>query len=114
MKNLLKTIEHDEIQQYIETRFFSPTEACWRIFSKSLQEKSHDIICLPVHLPNENNIIIENESNDEEIQNALSKVTPLIDYFALNERDPDVRQHLYPDIPNHYIFKKTNRNDISR
>ena len=99
-------IEHDEVKQYIKARYVGQTEACWRILNKGLQEKSHSIIRLPVHLPNEHSIIIENDSNDEELQNALNKVTMLMDYFALNERDPEARQYLYPDIPNHYTFKK--------
>ncbi|XP_067214192.1 uncharacterized protein [Linepithema humile] len=49
-------IDHDEIiskHNYIETRYVGPVEACWRILGKKLQDKSHTIMRLPVHLPNE-------------------------------------------------------------
>ena len=50
-------VEHDEIKHFVETRYVSPTEAAWRIFSFPLQVKSHTIYRLPVHLPNEHSII---------------------------------------------------------
>jgi len=52
-------IIYDEIRDFIEARYVGPVEACWRILSKTLQEKSHAIIRLPVHLPNEHSIIID-------------------------------------------------------
>ena len=47
-----RVINHDEICSYIETRYVSLLEACYRILSKPLQNKSHSIIRLSVHLPN--------------------------------------------------------------
>ncbi|XP_046590233.1 uncharacterized protein LOC124293426 [Neodiprion lecontei] len=32
----------------------------------------------------------------------------LNDYFALNVRDESARWFVYPDIPSHYVFKKSN------
>jgi Fe-S cluster biosynthesis and repair protein YggX len=61
---------------------------------------------LPVHLPNEQNIIIENESTEDAITTALNQVTMLIDYFSLNQRDEEARQYLYIEIPRYYTFKK--------
>ncbi|XP_032690659.1 uncharacterized protein LOC116853632 [Odontomachus brunneus] len=58
-------LEHDEIRDYIEARYVGPVEASWRILEKKLQDKSHTVICLSVHLPNEHNITIENESTEE-------------------------------------------------
>ncbi|KAG5335785.1 PIF2 helicase, partial [Acromyrmex heyeri] len=65
-------VDYDEIHNFMihnftETRYVEP-EASWRIFEKKLQDnKSHAIIRLPVHLPNERNIIIKNEANEEKI-----------------------------------------------
>jgi len=52
-ENINKTIIYDEIQNFIEARYVGPVEACWRILSKTLQEKNHAIIRLPVYLSNE-------------------------------------------------------------
>lgn len=52
-------VDHDEIHDYIEARYIEPVEASWRILDKKLQDKSHAIVRLPVHLPNEQNIMIK-------------------------------------------------------
>ncbi|XP_044591965.1 uncharacterized protein LOC123270096 [Cotesia glomerata] len=98
-------IEHDKIQDYIEGRYVGPVEACWRILNKELQNKSHTVIRLPVHLPNRHTITLDPE-NANDIQNALEKQTMLMDYFALNARDPEARAYSYAQIPEHYVFKK--------
>ncbi|XP_071643019.1 uncharacterized protein [Temnothorax longispinosus] len=109
-ENIDKTIIHDEIQDFIEARYVGPVEACWRILSKSLQEKSHAIFRLPVHLPNEHNVIIDENVNNDAIRSAVERVTMLLDYFQLNARDEEARQYLYSDIPSHYVFKKVTIN----
>ena len=53
-------INHDEIHDFIEIRYVGPVEACYRILSKPLQDKNHAITRLPVHLPNEQSVIISN------------------------------------------------------
>lgn len=99
-------IEHNEIRDYIEARYVGPVEAVWRILSKKLQDKSHTVIRLPVHLPNQQIITIENESIEDVMSSTLNQVTMLIDYFALNLRDEEARNYLYTEIPCYYTFKK--------
>uniref|UniRef100_A0ABD2WBL0 ATP-dependent DNA helicase n=2 Tax=Trichogramma kaykai TaxID=54128 RepID=A0ABD2WBL0_9HYME len=81
-----------------------PVEATWRILSKPLHDKSHVIVRLPVHLPDCQNIIIRSDPEEGNIENALNKVSMLVDYFALNARDPEARQYSYSEIPEHYRF----------
>ncbi|CAG9765932.1 unnamed protein product [Ceutorhynchus assimilis] len=100
------TIEHDEIRNFIETRYVGPVEAAWRILEKPLQDKSHSITRLPVHLPNQQNVFIADDCDDNEIRSALERQTMLIDYFALNSRNPEARQYSYSTIPTYYVFKK--------
>lgn len=71
-----------------------------------MQEKSHSIIRLPVHLPNEQNVIISNNSNKQDLRSALERITMLMDYFDLNKRDIDARQYVFTDIPLYYVFKR--------
>ncbi|XP_074097681.1 uncharacterized protein LOC141526546 [Cotesia typhae] len=100
------TINHDEIRDFVDARYVGPVEAVWRIFSKVLQDKSHSIIRLPVHLPNEHNITITEDCDENALQEALQKQTMLIDYFKLNEQSVEARQYTYSEIPHHYVFKK--------
>lgn len=76
-----------------------------------MQEKSHAIFRLPVHLPNEHNVIIDESINNDAIRSAVERVTMLLDYFELNARDEEAKQYLYSDIPSHYVFKKVIIND---
>ncbi|XP_044588701.1 uncharacterized protein LOC123267879 [Cotesia glomerata] len=50
--------DYDEIRNFVDARYVGPVEAVWCIISKDLQDKSHSIIRLPVHLPNEQSITI--------------------------------------------------------
>ncbi|XP_057338433.1 uncharacterized protein LOC130676299 [Microplitis mediator] len=111
--NHTDTINHDEVTNFVDARYVGAVEAAWRILSKSLQDKSHSIIRLPVHLPNEQNITINDDCNDNELRDALQKQTMLIDYFSLNKRDLSARQYLYSDTPFHYVFKKQNGTTMS-
>ena len=73
IQNESSAIDHDEIRTYTETRYVAPVEACWRILRKPLQDKSHSIMRLPVHLSNQHSIRIVDEANDEALQTALEK-----------------------------------------
>ncbi|XP_044591402.1 uncharacterized protein LOC123269633 [Cotesia glomerata] len=102
-----RVIDHDEIREFIEGRYIGPVEACWRILNKELQQKSHAFIRLPVHLPNQHTVTIDESGTDDVINKALEKQTMLIDYFALNARDEEARNFSYAEIPSHYVFKKS-------
>ncbi|XP_044005514.1 uncharacterized protein LOC122850427 [Aphidius gifuensis] len=99
------SINYDEIVNHIETRYVSPVEACDRIYGRPLQEKSHSITRLPVHLSNQQTITLNDEA-EETIRMIMNQQTMLMDYFALNQRDPMARIYTYAEIPEHYVFKK--------
>ena len=73
IQNESSAIDHDEILTYTETRYVGTVEACWRILRKPLQDKSHSIMRLPVHLPNQQSIIIVDEGNDKVTRTAFEK-----------------------------------------
>ena len=100
-----RLIDHDEIKDFIEARYVGPVEAAHRILSKLLQDKSHSIIRLPVHLPNNQYIVIPNDVNNVQV-NLNQSSSMLLDYFKLNLEDENAKQYLYKDIPCHYTYKK--------
>ena len=69
-----RVINHDEIRPYIETRYVSPVEACYRILSKPLQNRSYSIIRLFLHLPDDINYEIAVEA-------ALNRMNTILAYF---------------------------------
>ncbi|XP_051158561.1 uncharacterized protein LOC127279947 [Leptopilina boulardi] len=99
-------LEHDEIKSYIETRYVSPPEACGRILSNNLQGKSHSIYRLPVHLPNQQTVIVDNVDDLNSIRSAVNRPSELTEYFALNERNLTARNYTYSEMPLHYVFQK--------
>ncbi|XP_074099928.1 uncharacterized protein LOC141528005 [Cotesia typhae] len=107
-------INHDEIKNFVDTRYVGPVEGAWRILCKNLQDKSHSVICLPVHLPNEQNITISDDCDENGLIQALQKRSMLIEYFSLNERDLSARRFIYSDIPYHYTFSKKNGSLVSQ
>ncbi|XP_044005535.1 uncharacterized protein LOC122850453 [Aphidius gifuensis] len=92
-------IHHDEIREFIETRYVSPPEACARILNYSLHGRSHAVVRLPIHLPNQQTVMVDDIDNEDAIQTALSKESMLIAYFALNAHDPQARHLTYSEIP---------------
>ena len=106
IQNETSAIDDEEIGTYTETRYVRPVEVCWRILSKLLQDKSHSIMRLPVHLSNQKSSTIVDEGNDEAIGIAFEKITMLLEYFSLDDRDADARQYVYGEISCHYLFKK--------
>ena len=85
--------------------------------------KSHRFSRLPVHLPNEKNVIIRERNGETDIFFNLEKKNKLLDYFDLNKRDSLARQYYYYEIPEHFTWKqnqcewakrKGNENSIER
>jgi hypothetical protein len=54
---LTEKIDHDEVQKYVDGRYVSAPDAAWKIFRYEMQEKSHTIVQLPVHLKGQENFL---------------------------------------------------------
>lgn len=47
------------------------------------------------------------EGNEQDaLDKAGTKDTTLTAWFKLNDENPDARQYLYHDIPNHFVFHR--------
>ena len=57
---------------YLDGRYISPCEACWRIFSFQIHKRSPIVERLYFHLPDENSVIFE---DGDGIDVLLSKPT---------------------------------------
>ncbi|CAF4463959.1 unnamed protein product [Rotaria sp. Silwood2] len=76
-----KTLELDEIKAHLDARYFSAPEAAWRLFEFPLNDKSHAIIRLAVHLPNQQPVYFAAENEQQALEKAVSKDTTLIAWF---------------------------------
>jgi hypothetical protein len=99
-------VELNEINSFLNGRLLSASEAVWRLLGLKLHNEYPAVCRLDVHLPNQQQILFDPTSDPRDIMDAaIRQSSTLIEWFRLNERDPQARQYTYPQIPEHYIFK---------
>lgn len=96
-------IDYDEIQQFVNSRYISAPEATWKLLEYPIQNKSHTIVRLTVHLPLQNDLIFR--PGDEETVLRKNHETTLTAWFKLSETDEDARTIMYHCIPFYYTWK---------
>ncbi|XP_060855219.1 uncharacterized protein LOC132932888 [Metopolophium dirhodum] len=101
----LEVQDQDEIANYVNSRYVSPPEGIWRLFSYKLHGKSHTVVRLPVHLEGRQNVYFAPGQAEERLQNQAVRSTKLTQFFALNTTDVNARQYLYHEIPTHYTWQ---------
>uniref|UniRef100_A0ABD2XAK4 ATP-dependent DNA helicase n=1 Tax=Trichogramma kaykai TaxID=54128 RepID=A0ABD2XAK4_9HYME len=94
---------HDELTQYIDGRYLSPMEACWRFEEFPLCDRSHSVVRLAVHTENQQNLVFE---ENKEAEALLKGTTTLTAWFDLNKNDTFAQKIKYINIPTHYKFNK--------
>ena len=63
----------------------------------------HSVEKLDLHLPDQQNVHFEPGEEQEALDRRPE--TKLMQWFALNAREPGVQQYLYTEIPQHYTRK---------
>jgi hypothetical protein len=102
-----KDFSHDEIEKYLDARYVTPHEAFWRIFELKLDDKSHAVTRLDLHLPDQQAIYYKpGEDVKKRLQAAGTKHTKLTAWFELNKVDADAKEYYYYQIPEFYTFKE--------
>ncbi|XP_046686889.1 uncharacterized protein LOC124372536 [Homalodisca vitripennis] len=99
-----QTLDWDEIQNYLDCRYFSSTEAAYRLMTFPLADRSHSVMTLPVHLEYEQAILFDDDLPEEDVAAAVDKPTKLMAWFILNNTDVETRQLTYVEIPEHYTW----------
>ncbi len=62
---------------------------------------------LDVHLPEHQTVVYDPTQDVRDIFEAAERSSStLLEWFALNKRDPSARRHLYTDIPEFYVWSK--------
>src|SRR5258705_15894 len=97
-------LQHDEIANYIDARYVSAPEAMWRLLESKMHDRSHAVIRLPVHLPNQQRIVFEEGHEEEAFEAARTGSSKLDSWFPFNRTDHHAKPLLYTDIPSNYVF----------
>ena len=92
------------MKNYINSRYVGSVEAAYRILNKELQEKSHSITRLALHLPNELCVFISENPDETIVMNMENISSMFLDYFKVNEENATARQLLCHEIPTHFTY----------
>ncbi|GBM64363.1 hypothetical protein AVEN_11016-1 [Araneus ventricosus] len=103
-------LDHDEILSFVEGRYVSAPEAMWRLNEFNLSHKSHTVVSVAVHLPQQQPIVYQDDQEAQAIERAALRKTTLTSWFELNKSDPSAHNISYTDIPQYYVFDKSTTN----
>jgi len=104
----------DEINLYKVGRFLQTSECFWSIFGNELYYLSQPVEALPIHLMNEQDVLIHDNVVDK-----MAERTKLTAFFELNEREGNdslvlhpskkIKDLLYIDVPQHCVWNPSSR-----
>eukprot|EP00794_Sanderia_malayensis_P017120 gene17120-biopygen14739 len=103
--NAQQDIAHNEIRQYLNSRYVGPHRAVYKLMQYEMYEKSHTITRLPIHLPDQQNVCFTDPQQAAHRNND----SMLTAYFNLNQTDPNAHQYLYEELPDHYTYNKSTK-----
>ena len=106
----------DEVQQFIDCRYISCSEAIWRIQGFPLIHRWPPVKKLPIHLPGEQTVFYGEEANTKEIQEAMarSEKTMLTEFFTLCSNDEEAAHLTYLDVMRYYTWNNKDRKFVKR
>ncbi|CAF1060263.1 unnamed protein product [Brachionus calyciflorus] len=99
-------LNKNEINEFLDARYVSAIEACWRLFRYPMHGQSPSTSRLPVHLENEQNITYKESELIKEVLEKNSK-TQLTEYFKLNSDEKEISKNIfYHEMPKFYVWLK--------
>ncbi|KAF7815403.1 uncharacterized protein G2W53_029372 [Senna tora] len=97
----------DEVKQYIDARWVCAPEALWRIYKFSMSQIYPAVERLQINMPNMQRVQFnEDQSVSEILGNERNTRTQPTEYFKMNRVDPETRNYLYIEFPQHYTWVK--------
>ncbi|KAG2212479.1 hypothetical protein INT45_001526 [Circinella minor] len=97
----------DEINTFLDARYVSASEGCWRIFSFSLHNEYPTHRRLAVHLQDEQLVYFNKGETTTEVIQGRAHETTLMAWFEYNRQHPNdtaLQNTLYINFPEDYIF----------
>ena len=98
--------ETDEIKKYLEMRYISTTEACWRIFQFDLHYRDPPVERLPFHLENEQQVIFPDSTDLERIVTRAGLThTKFTQWMEANKIYDLGKELTYAEFPSKFVWK---------
>ncbi|GBM36433.1 hypothetical protein AVEN_234817-1 [Araneus ventricosus] len=82
----------------------------WPLNEFILSHKSHTVVRVAVHLPQQQLVVYQDGQGEQTIERAALRKTTLTSWFELNKNDPSAYNISYSDIPQYYVFDKSTTN----
>ncbi|XP_057421492.1 uncharacterized protein LOC130715411 [Lotus japonicus] len=106
----LKITEVNEIKTYLDCRYVSACEACWRIFDFDIHYRTVGVTRLSFHLPGENSITLR---DSDRLSNVITREgiedTMFTEWMRMNSIHPDARKLTYLEFPTKFVWDKQNK-----
>ncbi|KAG8370301.1 hypothetical protein BUALT_Bualt14G0102700 [Buddleja alternifolia] len=104
----------DEIKQYLDCRYVSAIEACWRIYEFDLQEHYPTVERLEYHLPNQQFIFNEDDHLHNVVHREGIKETMLTKWFEANQKYVEARSLTYAEFQTAWVWKRDRKEWVKR
>jgi PIF1-like helicase/Helitron helicase-like domain at N-terminus len=104
-----QAVNCDEVSQYLDMRYVSTAESCWRLFGYPLQYRNIAVFMLNLHLPFNQPVFFQAGEEEDALRRAKERDTKLTAWFKLNASSEPARLHLYVDIPSFYCWNDKRR-----
>ena len=95
---------NNEVEQFLNSRYISAAEGVWKLLNLPITDRSHAVVKLACHLPDQHSLIYQ-EGMEEEALVRGQLHTTLTSWFETNRLNESAWSFLYPDFPEHYVYK---------
>ncbi|GLT45046.1 hypothetical protein SLA2020_189100 [Shorea laevis] len=102
---VVKTAPVDEIKQYLDCRYVSGCEACWRIFHFDIHYRNPSVMRLFFHLKDEQKMILrDSQSLTEAIEQEGVKDIMFTKWMEMNVENEEARSLTYAEFPTKFVW----------
>lgn len=100
----------DEVKEYLDCRYISPTEAAWRILQFSMFFREPAVERLSFHLPGQQTIYFPEAMSVDSILNRQGiESTMFTEWMRMNSEDMEAQQLTYSEFPTKYVWNNTKK-----
>lgn len=102
----------DEIKNFLDARYVSAAESCWRIFSYPMHKEFPASQRLDIHLEGERRVYFDENDSPQDVLARQTPDSTLSAWFKYNQNHPNdmvAKNTLYPDFCEKFTFHKRDR-----
>ncbi|CAN1186335.1 ATP-dependent DNA helicase PIF1 [Linum perenne] len=95
----------NEIKAFMDCRYLTAGEACWRLFKFELYNNYPSVTRLSYHLPNQQTVYSNaNSSIGDLLESELALTSMFLGWMNKNRNCSHARQYTYVEFPQHYTW----------